>query len=145
VTGATPAFAKTCSASCKFSSGSISCKGGSTATCSCDAIGNFTGSCYNALVRKHDVPDIKVLMSDQQTKNLDTYLKSLASLGPKGVEIAEGLGSVRKAVQAGDSSLYLAEQDKVRESLRRMDKKTQKLITSRVTNLKQTDSVPTPR
>jgi hypothetical protein len=143
-TGATPVLGRKCSDSCYFSSGSIKCGRGQTATCSCDATGNFSGACYIGTTRIKAVPDIEISISDQQTKDLDVYLKSLDSLGPKGVEVAEHLSSARTAVLAGDFSSYLSEQDKIHESLRQMDKRTQRLITSKVNVIKDARPVRQP-
>jgi hypothetical protein len=68
----------------------------------------------------------------------------LDSLGPKGVEVAEHLSSARTAVLAGDFSSYLSEQDKIHESLKQMDKRTQRLITSKVNVIKDARPVRQP-
>lgn len=142
-TGTIPMPARKCSADCKFTSGSLKCGSGQTATCSCDSTGNFNGACYNAMVKRYEVPEIDLTVSSDQKENLNIYLKSLNSIGPNGVKIGERLRSMNKAAVAGDFTLYLSEQNKVHASLRQMDTKTQKVITAPMASIKTRKMVMT--
>jgi hypothetical protein len=128
--------ARKCSADCKFTSGDLKCGSGQTATCSCDSTGNFSGACYNAMAKSYGAPEIDLTVSPDQKENLNIYLKSLNSIGPNGVKIAERLRSVNKAAVAGDSTSYLSEQEKVHASLKQMDTKTLKAITAPIASIK---------